>query len=217
MPLPVAFLSRLAGIPDLGMHPLEYVLRQHRYPGTGLVLEFGVYAGASIRTIAHAYAEASIYGFDSFEGLPEAWGRPDMRFDKGAFAVDALPAVPANVSLVQGWFDATLPAFCAAHAGESIFLLHIDCDLYASTKCVLDALHAAGMLRGETLVVFDELINYPTYEEHEARALAEFLQAHPEYSIEFIGMNGVFVPDPVRDMGYHNQPVALRLRNGAAL
>ena len=39
----------------------------------GLVLEFGVRFGVSIRQIA-ALANQPVHGFDSFEGLPESWG-----------------------------------------------------------------------------------------------------------------------------------------------
>ena len=48
-----------------------------------------------------------IYGFDSFEGLPDAWipGFPKGYFDmKGS-----LPPVAPNVQLIKGWFDETLP------------------------------------------------------------------------------------------------------------
>ena len=57
----------------------------------GLVLEFGVATG---RTITHMASRlpSTIYGFDSFEGLPEAWR---SGFGKGAFA-GSLPPVPPN-------------------------------------------------------------------------------------------------------------------------
>lgn len=40
----------------------------------GLVMEFGVYAGKSLRVIAGCTPEP-VYGFDSFQGLPEDWTR----------------------------------------------------------------------------------------------------------------------------------------------
>ncbi|MEA2981509.1 MAG: hypothetical protein QOF09_3332, partial [Alphaproteobacteria bacterium] len=39
----------------------------------GLHLEFGVYKGDSINHFAGLSPDVTWYGFDSFEGLPEAW------------------------------------------------------------------------------------------------------------------------------------------------
>jgi hypothetical protein len=39
----------------------------------GLILEFGVRHGTSIRQLASLTPQNPIYGFDSFEGLPEDW------------------------------------------------------------------------------------------------------------------------------------------------
>ena len=65
-----------------------------------------------------------IYGFDSFEGLPEDWR---TGYGKGAFR-GALPEVPGHVTLVKGLFGATLPGFLQEH-GEEVSFVHIDCDL----------------------------------------------------------------------------------------
>ncbi len=39
----------------------------------GLVLEFGVSRGTTINHIAKKLPNQTVYGFDSFEGLPEEW------------------------------------------------------------------------------------------------------------------------------------------------
>ena len=71
------------------------------------------------------------YGFDSFEGLPEAW---TLGAKAGAFSIGGnLPPVRGNVRLTKGFFEQTLPGFVAQHRGETIALLHVDCDLYSST------------------------------------------------------------------------------------
>lgn len=138
-------------------------------PLAGSILEFGVYSGTSINVIAKARPTAPVFGFDSFEGLPDDW---IAGFPKGYFATDGwLPPVPANVQLVKGWFDETLPPFVAAHP-EPVSLLHVDCDMYSSTKTVFDSL-AANIVPG-TVIVFDELVNYPGYRDHELKAFYEF-------------------------------------------
>jgi hypothetical protein len=77
---------------------------------------------------------------------------------KGAFA-GWLPDVPRNVQFIEGWFSETLPKFLYEDPG-SIFLLHVDCDLYSSTKCVFD-MPGDRTIPG-TVIVFDGYFNYPT-------------------------------------------------------
>jgi hypothetical protein len=74
-----------------------------------MALEFGVYTGWSLKTIAAARRGTEVYGFDSFKGLPEVY-RPHVR--EGAFALDRLPEID-GAELVVGWFDETLPRFLA--------------------------------------------------------------------------------------------------------
>lgn len=133
----------------------------------GLILEFGVATGRTIRHIA-GLTPRLIHGFDSFEGLPEFWR---TGYDRGVFAQD-MPAVPDNVRLHKGWFSETLSPFLSA-TDEPVALLHIDCDLYSSTAFVLDALKDR-IVEG-TVVVFDEYFNYPGWKQHEHRALREFV------------------------------------------
>ena len=52
-----------------------------------------------------------------------------------------------------------------------IGLLHIDCDLYSSTKTVFD--HFREYIHPGTVIVFDELLNFIDYEKHEIKALYE--------------------------------------------
>ena len=159
-------------------HALDLVPRQ------GLICEFGVFEAESTNYIARRLPGRRLFGFDSFEGLPEAW-RPD--FEAGMFSTGGrLPSVEPNVTLIEGWFDETLPRFAAEHSGP-VALLHIDCDLYSSTKCVFD--HLGGRLRPGSILVFDEFFNYPGWEEHEYRAFSEFVQAHG-LSHEYLCYNG---------------------------
>jgi predicted O-methyltransferase YrrM len=138
-------------------------------PQTGLYLEFGVAAGATLRQIAEVAPKGCLYGFDCFEGLPEHWR---TGFGVGAFQQEQLPDVP-GAELVVGLFDDTLPGFLQRTPGEVAFL-HLDADLYSSTKTVLDAL--APRLREGTVIVFDEYFNFPGWEEHEHRAWTEFVE-----------------------------------------
>lgn len=141
-----------------------------RMPAEGCILEFGVAAGDSIRYLAERTLRP-VHGFDSFEGLPEDW--PGRHEAKGHYTTDGrLPQVPANVTLHKGWFDNTLPPFLAGEAA-GVALLHVDCDLYASTRTVLDLLKPR--INPGTVIVFDEYFNFVGWREHEFKAFQEFV------------------------------------------
>ena len=148
---------------------LEYALEIA--PQGGMALEFGVFEGRSLAVIAEARKGREVYGFDSFQGLPEDY-RPHVR--QGAFALDRMPQVE-GAELVVGWFDATLPGFLAAHPGPVDFL-HVDGDLYSSAVTVL-RLVGPRLLPG-SVVIFDEFFNWPGWEDDgEFRAWQEYLEA----------------------------------------
>jgi hypothetical protein len=140
-------------------------------PSGGMALEFGVFTGTTLKIIAAGRDGGGVYGFDSFDGLPENWR---AGFDVGAFGIDAPPEVP-GAELVVGLFEDTLPGFLAAHPG-AVDLLHVDADLYSSAVTVLELV--GPRLRPGSVIVFDEFFNFPGWEEHEARAWREYVAAH---------------------------------------
>ena len=140
---------------------LDYALSLR--PKAGMILEFGVYKGATITHIAKNCPDERVFGFDSFQGLPEEW--KGKRYSRHNFDVAGnLPKVPGNVALIPGWFNETVPPFLAQNAG-SVSLLHIDCDLYSSTQYVLTALK--DRLQPGAVIVFDEFFNYHGFRLHE--------------------------------------------------
>lgn len=147
---------------------LRFALNAATIPG--LVLEFGVRRGTSLRHIAAATPQP-VHGFDSFEGLPEGWGNELAgTFSLGGAGTD-LPAMPPHVRLHKGWFDDVLPGFLADQTGPVRFA-NIDCDIYSSTVTVLRELEPR--LVPGTILVFDEFIGNRTWAEHEFKAWAEF-------------------------------------------
>ena len=137
--------------------------------GPGLWLEFGVYRGETLHEIA-AMAPTTVYGFDSFEGLPDYWGPGHPR---GTFAVRGqFMPMPKNVELVPGLFEKTVPAFLGIRAEQHATFVHVDCDLYSSARTVLRYLQ--GFLREGSVMVFDEFCGLVP--DDEARAFREFLR-----------------------------------------
>lgn len=157
------------GIPEKEFAPndfegnLRYALDQVRVKG--LYMEFGVYNGRSLKIISEfAPKDTKIFGFDSNEGLPEAWHNHSVGTFKGS-----IPDSDSYTKVI-GWFKDTLPKF----EKSTVAFMHLDADLYSSTKTVLD--NFKGYIVPGTVLVFDEYHGYPTYQDHEYKAFKEFLE-----------------------------------------
>lgn len=178
---------------------LAYSLSMVPKDRDGLYCEFGVESGTTINFIASQTAR-TIHGFDSFEGLPEDW-RPG--FPAGTFKLKELPKVRANVELHKGWFDQSIAPFKAKFS-EPVVFLHMDADLYSSTKTTLDLL--ADRIIPGTIIQFDEFFNYPGWRQGEYKAFMEFVN---DYKIthEYIGYTGGTGEQvAVRILGIANNP-----------
>ncbi len=151
---------------DHSMATLQHALSLA--PPSGMALEFGVYQGRTLKVIAEARRQRQVFGFDSFQGLPEDWR---SNIPAGTFATRQLPDV-VGAELVVGWFDDTVADFLADHPGPVAFL-HLDADLYSSTATVLE--QVGPQLETGSVIVFDEYFNYPGWERHEHRAWREFV------------------------------------------
>lgn len=139
----------------------------------GLVLEFGVEKGASLTLLAELAGGRTVHGFDAFQGLPDHWSgtfETQGKFDMGGKP----PEVPANARLHIGWFDETLPKFLA-ETNDPVAFLHVDCDIYPSTKTIFSLL--GERLQAGATIVFDEYFNYPGWRAHEFKAFQEWIAA----------------------------------------
>lgn len=149
----------------------------------GLFLEFGVHVGSSIKSLAN-WVPGIIYGFDSWKGYEGAWDKteeeviPGQSFALSDSAVLKLKKeVGANVKLVSGWYNFSLPKFLEKVEGPCSFV-HCDSDTYDSTKEILDILTGAGRIVSGTIIIFDDFYGYPNYKLHEYKAFNEFVKKH---------------------------------------
>lgn len=152
----------------------------------GCALEFGVYRGHTINIIANRLSDDQVWGFDSFEGLPEDWFLRSTevvpKWHKGMFSLDTMPYVAKNVTLVKGWFDDSIPTWLEENNTAPIKFLHIDCDLYSSAKTVLTKLNS--LIVPGTVIVFDEFYNwrhpesFDLWHQCEYLALKEWVETH---------------------------------------
>jgi len=141
-------------------------------------LEFGVYTGHSI-SIIRSYYNGSVYGFDSFNGLPEFWRDG---YSEGHFKTDHIPSID-QVDIVVGLFQDTLEQFLLS-LNKEIDFVHFDADLYSSTIFCLNKIK--NYLHKETIFLFDEYQNYPDWESHEHKAFMEWLEENPDVSAKRI-------------------------------
>jgi hypothetical protein len=152
---------------------MEFVTYQ-RIPGD--VLEFGTLNGYTARKLAELMAELGHPGrlmlFDSFQGMPSV---PEQGLDLNSYEIRAgawqpgtpksrIPGVeeaihyhldkvlPSRVVIVPGWYEDTV-RFLPFQAPS---IIHIDCDLYASTRTVLDALLDRNLVQDGMILLMDD-------------------------------------------------------------
>ncbi|KAL7487497.1 hypothetical protein ACHAW6_013097 [Cyclotella cf. meneghiniana] len=137
----------------------------------GLVCEFGVASGRSLRMTQEMLPlDVPIHGFDTFTGLPVAWGNePAGTYSTGG----VIPKMEGeNVHFHKGLFKDTIPTFLSTvDKGRPLAYANIDCDLYGSTRDVLEACH--GRIIPGTVLVFDEYLCHPSWRQDEFRCWRE--------------------------------------------
>jgi O-methyltransferase len=138
---------------------------------SGDYLEFGCASGTSFG-YAYQYARraghrARLWAFDSFEGLPRSDDPRDRHplWRTGNFAAPldrflehcAMRGIPLDrIEVVKGYYSDTLSATSPLYdrLPQDIALAYVDCDLYTSTKSVLDFL--APRLKHGMILAFDD-------------------------------------------------------------
>ncbi|MFA5076121.1 MAG: TylF/MycF/NovP-related O-methyltransferase [Patescibacteria group bacterium] len=100
--------------------------------------EVGVYNGTSAKVICRVKGDRNLYLFDTFSGIPEVGGN-DGRFHKNMFvaseeSVKKRLAGYSNVKTYQGVF----PATSGPIKDKKFAFVHLDVDVYVSTKAALE-------------------------------------------------------------------------------
>lgn len=145
-----------------------------------LYLEFGVAAAHSFKwwLAKNTNPDSEFHGFDTFEGLPEDWGR---HFKKGDMSA-ALPDIDdRRAGFYKGIFQDTLHPFIQENETSlkgKQKLIHMDADLFSSTIYVLSQLHP--YLQKGDIIFFDEF-NVANHEYQAFRIFTEtfYVQLKP--------------------------------------
>lgn len=174
-----------------------------RVPGD--IVECGVFGGLSLALLAKGASfdakgmTRRIVGIDSFDGLPSdveahpRWNEGDCSVVHGwhplmqvgdAVTADTVRSLFAACELDapvlhEGRFADVLPRVVPS-VHSAIALLHVDCDLYESTRDVLAGV--APALQDGTMILFDDWFHYRGNPNRgEARAFHEFIAAQPHW------------------------------------
>ncbi len=139
-------------------------------------LEFGVFRGESIFHWLNINKnnKSFFFGFDTFVGLPEDWGRDK----KGCYTNNGeLPFTEdTRCGFKKGLFSETLPGFDLTPYKGLKKIIHLDADLYSSTLFVLVELRN-DINKGD-IIILDDYFS-PTKMDHEFKALDDFIKSYP--------------------------------------
>lgn len=125
----------------------------------GYIIECGVASGKSLNWITQC-TEKTVYGFDSFRGLPEDWVKSaSITIPKGVF--QCIQPTNEQVEFWEGLYSETLPKWKEQHSGNIAFL-HVDSDLYSSSVTILSELN--DQIVPGSIIVFDDMYSVPEYE-----------------------------------------------------
>lgn len=153
---------------------LAEALKQSKISGYNL--EFGVAHGYSINYLATRSPDKIFYGFDCWKGIPEDWYTIDNRLiaKKGTYSRDGIiPIVKPNIQLVSGLFEISLPVWTTQNT-DVVSMMHIDCDLYSSTKTIFKYFN--DQIVAGTIILFDEWLQPDNKQKNgEAIAFLEWL------------------------------------------
>jgi O-methyltransferase len=172
----------------------------------GDYLEFGVYVGTSLLCMhrasrAFGLGTLRLYGFDSFQGLPEVtateaagvwqpgWLRADYSLVREHLTRNGIDW--DRTTLVPGWFEETLVPGLAHQLGiKKAGIIMIDCEIHSAALAALT--FCAPLIRDRAVVFLDEwspdgaVAKDSSYAKvlGERRAFEEFLSGNPDLRAE---------------------------------
>lgn len=174
----------------------------------GDFFEFGVFQGYSAKFFAEkmnkfSISSSTLHLFDSFQGLPEgeekdnqayeykagSWVKGSMGVPKGSeeYLRKRLSKILSEkrVHVVKGFFEETLEKYREEKGPLKATLVHLDCDLYSSSKLVLEWLLTHEIMQDGTIVIFDDwMTSRGNPNLGQRKATTDVLQEFPTWTFE---------------------------------
>jgi len=123
----------------------------------GDIAEFGVFQGGSLEILAKFNLHKTVWGIDSFEGLPISCEKDNFH-KQGDFSETSYENLKGyfgiqhrNVNLLQGFSP---DIFNVIHPHKKFCFVHVDVDLYQSVKDALDFFYPR-MVTGGVIILDD--------------------------------------------------------------
>ena len=181
----------------------KYTMAWERLKALGVelgdYLEFGVSRGASM-TYMHRVTKklklknVRMFGFDSFQGMPESaevedggeWkpGQFASTMDETRAFLNSYNVDWNRTHLIQGWFEDTLnSATTEKYNIRKASVIMVDCDIYSAAKVALN--YSLPMIQDYAVIFFDDWRDDITFGEY--KAYSEFLAENEHLESEEIG------------------------------
>jgi len=172
----------------------------------GDIYEFGVFRGYTSRLFAE-YAsrfelDAHLHLFDSFEGLPEFSHEDQKTYEskkgdwkKGSMGVplDLEKELQKNlqtilgkdrIHVIKGFYEETLERYFQKNRKKAA-IVHVDCDLYSSSRHVFSKLFEYNLIQDGTIVICDDwMCSLGNPNLGQRKALADTLEENPGWQFE---------------------------------
>jgi O-methyltransferase len=181
------FLNHFLKIKDLipcehsNLDMLEVALAVLTFPEqtAGVIVEAGLFKGGGTARLSLAckFSKRELFGFDSFRGLPvHEESSPNVLYPPGVYFGSKAEVqenlkkygAPEVVTLVEGWFEETMPNF-----HRPVAIAYLDVDLLSSTKVCIRYLWPQ-LIQGGVIFCHDghlpeiaKLIHDPEFWQHE--------------------------------------------------
>jgi hypothetical protein len=174
----------------------------------GHIYQFGVYEGGSMKVLHPIFPNAFMWGFDSFEGLPDVAGKENdvkqKNFQAGLYKSKVGPQEllaqlggAEKADFIKGYFsDSLTPTLKDEKKMKPALYLDMDADLYSSTLDALDWAFQNQLVVPGTLIGYDDWWVNPCSKGGEDLSPLETGEgkAHREiadkYSVEFMCVAG---------------------------
>lgn len=176
---------------------LDYIKENNIDVSSFDMYQFGIYSGNTYVYIFEEMANRNImpnkvWGFDSFEGLPNA----EARWKKGQFnakefhkndniesiiksILDRVTPIQAErTKMIPGFFKDVLTTELAGQGMKQASWIDVDVDVYSSTVELLDFMVSNNLVRVGTIISYDDWSGTEEYKGGESLAHKEFCENH---------------------------------------